>query len=529
MPNKCAIYVRKSTEHGLDMEFNSLQNQEESCKAYITSQSFNGWQYYKTYTDAAISGGTMERPALKQMLDDMAHGLVNTVVVYKVDRLSRSILDFHNMMKYFERYGANFVSITQSFDTSTSMGKLTLNMLLSFAQFEREVSSERVRDKIRASKAKGLWMGGAPRLGYDLINKKLVVNPTEATQIRHLFEKYLELQSVNDLTEYAQRNGIFGKQWETAKRKIRGGNPISKMSMHRILRDKIYIGQIENKKEGTFAKGEHEPIIPKELFNHVQVALANNKNNKSQSTHAPNILTGKLFNHNGIKFINQMTSGKGKKTAYYYATKGFYLTAARVDEIVVKTITDFLNSDMSNLPINLVTILKRIDVTNMNFADKRNLIQSLVEKIVYSQEQLIYTLTTDSTKLQQFVSENYMNPNTDKMEYIISDNNITITEKVFLRKYVNTVYDRGKNGVLNVIDNNHLILKAFATAWKYRELYERDGNVDNIIHNLHTSPRQFYRYLDIAYMNPDKTNEILSGKLKINVNDLFQIAKSTSI
>ena len=224
-----------------------------------------------------------------------------------------------------------------------------------------------------------------------------------------------------------------------------------------------------------------------------------------------------------------MTSGKGKKTAYYYATKGFYLTAARVDEIVVKTITDFLNSDMSNLPINLVTILKRIDVTNMNFADKRNLIQSLVEKIVYSQEQLIYTLTTDSTKLQQFVSENYMNPNTDKMEYIISDNNITITEKVFLRKYVNTVYDRGKNGVLNVIDNNHLILKAFATAWKYRELYERDGNVDNIIHNLHTSPRQFYRYLDIAYMNPDKTNEILSGKLKINVNDLFQIAKSTSI
>ena len=142
---------------------------------------------------------------------------------------------------------------------------------------------------------------------------------------------------------------------------------------------------------------------------------------------------------------------------------------------------------------------------------------------------MVYTLTTDATKLQQFVSENYVNQNTDKMEYIISDSSITITEQVFLRKYVNTVYDRGKNGVLNVTDNNHLILKAFATAWKYRELYERDGGVDNIIHNLHTSPRQFYRYLDIAYMNPDKTNEILSGKLKINVNDLFQIAKSTSI
>ena len=209
MTVRCAIYTRKSTEHGLEQEFNSLQNQEESCKAYIASQSFNGWQYYKTYSDAAISGGTMERPALKQMLDDMAHGLVNTVVVYKVDRLSRSILDFHNMMKYFEKYGANFVSITQSFDTSTSMGKLTLNMLLSFAQFEREVSSERVRDKIRASKAKGLWIGGTPRLGYDIVNKKLTVNSAEAEQVKHLFEKYLDLQSVNDLTENTHGKMVY--------------------------------------------------------------------------------------------------------------------------------------------------------------------------------------------------------------------------------------------------------------------------------------------------------------------------------
>ena len=528
MTIKCAIYTRKSTEHGLEQEFNSLQNQEESCKAYIASQSFNGWQYYKTYSDAAISGGTMERPALKQMLDDMAHGLVNTVVVYKVDRLSRSILDFHNMMKYFEKYNANFVSITQSFDTSTSMGKLTLNMLLSFAQFEREVSSERVRDKIRASKAKGLWMGGAPRLGYDLINKKLVVNPTEAEQVRHLFEKYLELQSVNDLTEYAKKKGIYGKRWETAKRKMRGGNPISKMSMHRILRDKIYIGQIENKKESTFAKGEHEPIITNDLFNRIQIVLANNSNNKSSSTRAPNILTGKLFNHNGVKFINQRTSGKGKKTAYYYATKGFYLTAGRVDEIVIKTITDFLNSDMSNLPINLATILKRIDVTNMNFADKRNLIQSLVEKVVYSQEQLIYTITTDAAKLQQFVSENYMNTCTEPMEYIIGDNSITITEKVFLRKYVNTVYDRGKNGVLNVTDNNHLILKAFATAWKYRELYEQDGNVDNVIRSVRTSPRLFYKYLALAFLSPKIVNRLLNGKIKMSVRDILDKASQSS-
>ena len=524
MTIRCAIYTRKSTEHGLEQEFNSLQNQEESCKAYIASQSFNGWQYYKTYSDAAISGGTMERPALKRMLDDMAHGLVNTVVVYKVDRLSRSILDFHKMMQYFNKYNANFVSITQSFDTSTSMGKLTLNMLLSFAQFEREVSSERVRDKIRASKAKGIWMGGNPPLGYDVINKKLIPNEAEAATVRTLFEKYLELQSVNALTEYAAAHNIFAKQWTTAKGITKGGRPIAKMSMHRILRDKIYIGQIENKKEGTFAKGEHEPIISNDLFNRVQVALANNTNNKSQSTHAPNILTGKLFNHNGTKFINQMTSGKGKRKIHYYATKGFYLTAACVDEIVIKTITNFLNSDMSNLPINLATVLKRIDVTNMNFAEKRNLIQSLVEKIMYSQEQLIYTLTIDAQKLQPFIKGHYVNQNVEPMEYIIGDNSITITEKVFLRKYVNTVYDRGKNGVLNVTDNNHLILKAFATAWKYRELYEQDGNADNVIRSVRTSPRLFYKYLSLSYLSPSIVNKLLSGKINMAVRDILDRA-----
>lgn len=521
---KCAIYIRKSTEHGLEQEFNSLQNQEESCKAYIASQSFNGWQYCKTYSDAAISGGTMERPALKQMLDDMARGLVNTVVVYKVDRLSRSILDFHKMMQYFNKYNANFVSITQSFDTSTSMGKLTLNMLLSFAQFEREVSSERVQDKIRASKAKGIWMGGNPPLGYDVINKKLIPNEAEATTVRTLFEKYLELQSVNALTEYAAAHNIFAKQWTTAKGITKGGRPIAKMSMHRLLRDRIYIGQIVNKTNNTIAPGEHQAILPTELFKCVQVALQNNANNKSETHGSPNLLTGKLFNHNGVRFTNQRTCGKGKTNTHYYATRGFYLPAPQVDDIVIKTITDFLNSDMSNLPLNLATILKRIDITNMNFAEKRNLIQSLVEKIVHSQERLIYTLTIDAQKLQPFIKEHYVNQNTNKMEYIIGDNSITITEKVFLRKYVNTVYDRGKNGVLSVTDNNHLILKAFATAWKYRELYEQDGNVDNVIHEAHTSPRLFYKYLALAYLNPNIVNMLLKGKLEISVRDILDKA-----
>lgn len=199
---KCAIYVRKSTEKGLKLEFNSLHNQEEACRNYILSQSFQGWEHYKIYTDGGISGGTMEWPAPKQMLDDITNGMVKVVVVYKVDRLSRSIMDFHNMMREFERYNCNFVSITQAFDTSTSMGKLTLNMLLLFAQFEREVSAGRVRDKIRASKAKGFWTGGVPQLGYDVINKKLVPNPAETSIVCRIFEKYNELESLNELHQW---------------------------------------------------------------------------------------------------------------------------------------------------------------------------------------------------------------------------------------------------------------------------------------------------------------------------------------
>lgn len=222
----CAIYTRKSTEHGLDMEFNSLQNQEEACKAYILSQAFNGWEYYKTYSDGGISGGTMERLGLKTLLDDIRACKVQVVVVYKVDRLSRSIIDFHKMMQEFDKYGCNFVSITQSFDTSNSMGKLTLNMLLSFAQFEREVSAERVRDKIAASKAKGLWMGGTPPIGYDAKERQLIVNEGEAQLVRLIFQKYIETENMFAVADYLNSQGICTKKWvaRRSKREHGGGS-----------------------------------------------------------------------------------------------------------------------------------------------------------------------------------------------------------------------------------------------------------------------------------------------------------------
>ena len=500
---KCAVYVRKSTEHGLEQAFNSLDNQEQSCKAYISSQAFNNWEYAKTYSDGGISGGTMERPGLQEMLSDIAKGLINIVVVYKVDRLSRSILDFHNMMKYFDKYNCNFVSITQAFDTSTSMGKLTLNMLLSFAQFEREVASERVRDKIRASKAKGLWMGGIPPLGYDIKDKKLVINEAEAQQVKTLFKQYLEFQSVSALTEFAELNGIWAKKWQTRSGDWRGGKPITQMSMHRILRDKTYIGFISHKANGTCARGAHEPIISDELFNAVQTALQNNTNNKSKALRSPNLLTGKLFNNIGIKFTNQRNSGKNQKTKYYYASKGFYLPAPQLDAIVLGTFAKFLDSDLAALPPESKDAIKRIDWTRMTYDTKRNLIQSVTKKVIYSNEKLIIHISLDPMRWLEFTSEVYINEKSEQMDFITSKDEVVINVPIILRKYATTRIDKdAKTGVLSITDNNHLIVKAFATAWRYKELYERGIGIKKIARDEKRDLRTIYKYLNLHIYHP---------------------------
>ena len=499
MTLKCAIYTRKSTEHGLDMEFNSLQNQEEACKAYITSQSFNGWQYYKTYSDAAISGGTMERPALKQMLEDISKGLINTVVVYKVDRLSRSILDFHNMMKYFDKYNCNFVSITQAFDTSTSMGKLTLNMLLSFAQFEREVASERVRDKIRASKAKGLWMGGNPPLGYDIKDKKLVVNEMEAQQVKQLFEKYLELQSVKRLVQYAEAQGIYSKKWISKKGNQKGGNKISLMGMHRLLRDMTYIGQIAHKKANTTAKGEQDAIISKDLFNQVQQALKNNSNNKTESHRSPNLLSGKLFNSQGERFINQVKTNKNHTKIHYYAQKGLFIPAVHVDEVLSNTISEFLNADLSHLPSDSASTLKSVNWAALSGAQKRDFIQAIVDKAIFSNKQLIIYLDISPNSVRPFITDVYVNQSSLPMEFITNEYSVTITVPLVFRRYTNTKFSEAKTSLLTITENNNLIVKAFATAWRYREMYEECGDVDTIAKSEHVALRHIYKHLSLAY------------------------------
>ena len=266
---RSAIYTRKSTDEGLEQEFNSLDAQRESCEAYIKSQAGEGWRLVRTrYDDGGISGGTMERPALQRLLSDIKARKIDTIVVYKVDRLTRSLADFAKIVEVFDAHKVSFVSVTQAFNTTTSMGRLTLNMLLSFAQFEREVTGERIRDKIAASKKKGMWMGGSVPLGYDAKDKKLVVNRAEAETVRTLFRLYLELGTVKKLVDEAHRVGLATKRHMRSGGRTIGGQPFTRGHLHQLLANSIYVGEVAHK--GVRYAGQHDAIIERKTFDAVQ-------------------------------------------------------------------------------------------------------------------------------------------------------------------------------------------------------------------------------------------------------------------
>lgn len=272
---RCAIYTRKSSEEGLDQAFNSLHAQRESCEAYIASQAGEGWSVIPSlYDDGGFSGGSMERPGLRRLLADVEAGRIDVVVLYKIDRLTRSLTDFSRIVEVFDRSGASFVSVTQAFNTTTSMGRLTLNMLLSFAQFEREVTGERIRDKIAASKRKGLWMGGNIPLGYDPDGRTLKVNEAEGALVRHIFERYLALGSVEALRAELTSDGHLSKSWTTRQGTVRGGVAFSRGALFHLLSNRLYLGEIPHKDE-TYP-GLHAAIVDAAAFAGVQEKLAVN-------------------------------------------------------------------------------------------------------------------------------------------------------------------------------------------------------------------------------------------------------------
>ncbi|TWT74805.1 recombinase family protein [Allorhodopirellula solitaria] len=321
---RCAIYTRKSTEEGLDQEFNSLDAQRQSAEAFIASQQHEGWVINpEMYDDGGFSGGNIERPALKRLMEDIEAGKIDCVVVYKVDRLSRSLLDFTKVMETFDKYGVSFVSVTQQFNTTHSMGRLTLNILLSFAQFEREIIGERIRDKIAGQRRRGQWCGGYPVLGYDVDRSertpKLVVNAEEATKVRRIFLLYLELQSLTPVSDAVAERKWMNKLWTTKKGLAKGGRPFDKCSIHALLTNPIYIGKIKHKEQ--LFNGRHEAIVDEAIFDQVQMQLR--ANNLTRGSRLPSKYGGLLKGLIRCPQCNVAmvhTSTKKKSIAYRYYT-----------------------------------------------------------------------------------------------------------------------------------------------------------------------------------------------------------------
>ncbi|MCK1361219.1 recombinase family protein [Bradyrhizobium sp. 199] len=336
---RCAVYTRKSSEEGLDMEFNSLDSQREACEAYVTSHKHEGWLLVPDrYDDGGFSGGTLERPALKRLLADIEAARIDVVVVYKIDRLSRSLMDFAKLVEAFDRRSVTFVSVTQSFNTTTSMGRLTLNVLLSFAQFEREVTGERIRDKIAASRKKGIWMGGWAPFGYEVKNRKLVINEEDAKTIRWIFRRFATLGSATLLARELQQKNV----------RNRYGQAIDKGVLYKMLNNRTYIGDAVHK--GTAYPGEHDAIIERNVWDEVHSILQESPRKRAAKHRAqtPALLKGLIVDGVGVAMSPTHTRRRGKLYRYYVsqqAMKGsasprsiLRVPAGEIEEMVVDQI-----------------------------------------------------------------------------------------------------------------------------------------------------------------------------------------------
>jgi len=429
---RCAVYTRKSSEEGLDQEYNSIDAQRDAGHAYIASQRAEGWiPVADDYDDPAFSGGNMERPGLKRLMADIEAGKVDVVVIYKIDRLTRSLADFSKMVEVFERQGVSFVSVTQQFNTTTSMGRLMLNVLLSFAQFEREVTGERIRDKIAASKRKGMWMGGVPPLGYDVESRRLVPNPQEAKLIRHIFTRFVELGSSTKLVKELRLDGVTSKAWTTQDGKVREGKPIDKGLVYKLLGNRTYLGELRHKEQ--WYQAEHLPIVEQTVWDSVHAILATNGRSRANATRAttPFLLKGIVFGHDGRALTPWHSTKKttGKRYRYYLPMRDLKehagasglprMPAAELESAVLDQLRNILRAP--NLLCDLVPQAKKLDptldeakvtvaMTRLDLiwdqlfpAEQTRIVKMLIEKVIVSPSDLEVRLRANG--IEQLVQE----------------------------------------------------------------------------------------------------------------------------
>ncbi|MEM8541526.1 MAG: recombinase family protein [Pseudomonadota bacterium] len=534
---RCAIYTRKSTEKGLDQDFNSLDAQRDACAAYISSQASQGWKLSSShYGDGGMSGGTMDRPALKQLLSDIKHGMIDIVVVYKIDRLTRSLMDFAKMVDVFDDKGISFVSVTQQFNTTTSMGRLTLNVLLSFAQFEREVTAERIKDKIAASKKKGMWMGGTVPLGYKSEDKKLVIDKTEAKTVRWLFEKYLELGSAGKLSKEANRVGLTTRNYTPKNGAERKTAPFGRGNLYHLLSNPIYIGKIRHQEK--VHDGQHEAIVDEELWASVQNKMEANTNRRQSKTNSSSahLLTGLIFDEHGRRLSTTHTIKNGRRYYYYISqnqgTKGEHnqqkswrIRAKELERPVLNIVNDHLTDpnaqiDSLNLHKAQINLTKSIVQKNAKLAKtlktsstskQKTLLSMLLKSVVLSPEKLIVELDFSAmmSRLKCIDDRNLENQtHTFKLEVSHQIRRRGIEAKLVLTDQI-TNAPRPDQTLIKLIANAHLWLTKLTdgSACSIFELAEQQ-QID---------ATEISRFLPLAFLAPDIIESILAGSQPVDL------------
>ncbi len=540
---RCAVYTRKSSEEGLEQEFNSLDAQREACEAYIKSQRHEGWVCLpEMYDDGGISGATLERPALKRLLGDIEARKVDTIVVYKVDRLTRSLGDFAKIVEVFDRRGVSFVAVTQQFNTTTSMGRLTLNVLLSFAQFEREVTGERIRDKIAASKKKGLWMGGLPPLGYDSKDGKLIVNDREAVTVRHIYRRYVELGSVFALKEELDRDGIKSKLRVDKYGRRTGGNPLARGALYLMLQNRIYRGRIVHKDKCY--PGQHEAIVDEALWDEAQRKLAANRFNRATGAEAsqPSLLAGLIYDDAGEPMTPSHANKKGRRYRYYVsqglvrgrrrtAPRGRRVPAGDLEGLVEDRLRQFLASEMEMFDAteSLVTdVTERTDIVaraadlarrwpRLAPVEKRTIIMSLVERIGLLRATLEIRILPG--RLLSVLGEEDA-PWDWRRRPEATESTITFTVPARLRrtgKEARLLIDGAGGGARRTPD--HSLCRILAQAYRYNEMVLRnDGKtIAELAAEAGVGGSYLSRILRLSFLAPDVVKAILRDRHPIEL------------
>lgn len=537
----CAIYTRKSSEEGLEQAFNSLDAQREACESFIKSQQHEGWSTLPTqYNDGGFSGGNIERPALQTLIDDIKSDKINVVVVYKVDRLSRSLADFVKIIELFDQNDVSFVSVTQQFNTSSSMGRLTLNVLLSFAQFEREVTGERIRDKIAASKQKGMWMGGVVPLGYDVIDKKLVVNNAEAKVVRHIYERYVNLGTVRKLKEELDAEGYLSKRRD--KDQCRGGGkPFGRGALYALLKNPLYIGQVAH--QGKLYEGQHAAILEKQLWDRAQNLLTENRqNNQSRnSVKDPSLFAGLIYDDNDNPMSSSHTR-KGNRRYHYYVSQAVLqyreadagsvlrISAKIIEDSVIKRMMQYLQTPkellevFSNIKFSAkkqTTIIKNAKILANTWKDltpskKIDHLKIVFQKIQVGCEGIFITLSRTGLS-QSLLNEN---PNDENSRNNIDDGFIISipttlkrcgheTKLIIAHEYVNesnpTTTLALQNALKRGLEWNHVLMTGQVSNLKMLAKQE------NVTH------RYVSRLIKMAYLSPDIMEAIIKGDTPSNL------------